>query len=169
MAYSACIATILRTYYNWKFFKSEDISYNLVFMGFWADAEINIGMATCCSPVLPKFFQHFGPWMRSPLSCKYKGRLPSRTRPLLCAPTMKSNERILEGQSDITKRTWEMDKGCSQANSENGRLHATEGYFALNDDERGITVPSNTYTAKEDSASYMNGIATIRDHLERCR
>lgn len=57
----ACVTSIMRTYYTWKIVQSPDITYNLCIMGLWAYAEISIGIVVSCLPVLPKFFNHFGP------------------------------------------------------------------------------------------------------------
>ena len=61
MKIRACVTSIVRTYYTWKIVQSSDITYNLCIMGLWAYAEISIGIIVSCLPVLPKFFNHFGP------------------------------------------------------------------------------------------------------------
>lgn len=65
---SACITSILRTYYTWKIVQSPDISYNMVPMGMWTYAELSTGIVISCLPVIPKFFQHIGPKVSSALT-----------------------------------------------------------------------------------------------------
>ena len=59
--YSACVTSILRTYYTWKVVKEPDISYNIIVMGLWTLAEIATGLIISCLPVLPRFLRHAGP------------------------------------------------------------------------------------------------------------
>ena len=58
---SACVTSILRTYYTWKVVKGSDVSYNIIVMGLWTLAEIATGIIVSCLPVLPRFFRHAGP------------------------------------------------------------------------------------------------------------
>ena len=58
---SACIASILRTFYSWRVAQSPDISYNVMLVGIWAWAEMAVGIIVSCLPIMPKFFQHFSP------------------------------------------------------------------------------------------------------------
>jgi hypothetical protein len=51
----------LRTYYTSKIASSPDVTYNVIIMGLWTWAEITTGIIVSCLPVIPKFFQHFGP------------------------------------------------------------------------------------------------------------
>lgn len=69
---SACITSILRTYYTWKIAQSPDISYNVVRMGLWTSAEFTTGIIISCFPVIPKFFQHIGPKVSSALILRSK-------------------------------------------------------------------------------------------------
>ena len=65
---SACISSILRTYYTWKIAGSPDTSYNMVPVGLWAAAELATGFIISCLPVIPKFFQHMWPKVSRALS-----------------------------------------------------------------------------------------------------
>ena len=58
---SACVTSILRTYYTWKVDSQPDVSYNIVKMGLWTLAEVAIGVIVSCLPVLPKFFRDIVP------------------------------------------------------------------------------------------------------------
>ncbi len=59
--FSACITSIVRTYYSWKIIHSQDVTYDLFQMGLWNYAEISIGIMVSCLPVSPRFFQFIGP------------------------------------------------------------------------------------------------------------
>lgn len=58
---SACITSIIRTYYTWKIIHSQDVTYDMCRMCLWNSAEISIGIIVCCLPVSPRFFQFIGP------------------------------------------------------------------------------------------------------------
>ena len=58
--FSACITSIVRTYYTSRS-ETGDVSYKLVIMGLWTWAEVTIGILVACLPIAPRFFQHFGP------------------------------------------------------------------------------------------------------------
>ena len=58
---SACVASIVRTYYSWRMFESYDTSWELGPVGLWSFAELSIGIMVGCLPSLPRFFQHVGP------------------------------------------------------------------------------------------------------------
>ena len=68
---SACITSVLRTYYTWKIVQSPDISYNMVPMGMWTYAELSTGIVISCLPVIPKFFQHIGPQLSRALTFRH--------------------------------------------------------------------------------------------------
>ena len=61
---SACIASILRTYYTWQTVEARDTSWELLPMGYWTWTELSIGIIVGCLPTMPKFFQHIGPKLR---------------------------------------------------------------------------------------------------------
>ena len=68
---SACITSVLRTYYTWKIVQSPDISYNMVPMGMWTYAELSTGIVISCLPVIPKFFQYIGPQLSRALTSRH--------------------------------------------------------------------------------------------------
>lgn len=74
MFLSACISSILRTYYTWKIVTSPDITYHIAQIGLWTYAELATGVIISCLPVIPKFFQHIGPRISSTSS--KQARLP---------------------------------------------------------------------------------------------
>ena len=73
---SACITSVLRTYYTWKVVSQPDVSYNILKMGLWTLAEVAAGVIVSCLPVLPRFFQDMGPKIYRAFSVRTK---PSST------------------------------------------------------------------------------------------
>ena len=71
---SACVTSILRTYYTWIIVESPDTSWELLPMGLWAWAELAIGIIVGCLPTLPKFFQHIGDKIYGSVSASGPGR-----------------------------------------------------------------------------------------------
>lgn len=55
------MTSIVRTYYTFRVVQLPDISFNLAVMGLCASTELAIGTIISCLPVLPRFFQRFGP------------------------------------------------------------------------------------------------------------
>ena len=53
--------SIMRTYYIWQVATSSDKSYMIAAWGLCSDAEFSVGIIVGCFPVMPRFFQHFGP------------------------------------------------------------------------------------------------------------
>ena len=86
---SACITSILRTYYTWKIVQSPDISYNMVPMGMWTYAELSTGIVISCLPVIPKFFQQVGPKLSSALTLRSKSAKDSGSESTSAAPSDK--------------------------------------------------------------------------------
>lgn len=76
--FSACVTSILRTYYTWKIVKSPDVSYHMLQMGLWTEAEISTGIIISCLPVIPKFIRHFGPKVYGSLLLRLKSTSNSR-------------------------------------------------------------------------------------------
>lgn len=50
----------MRTYYSFQVSKSSDSTYNLNVIGFWALAELTVGIIVGCLPVMPKLVHHIG-------------------------------------------------------------------------------------------------------------
>lgn len=65
---SACITSIMRTYYTWELALSPDVTHNLALMDLWTYAEIAIGIIISCTPIFPRFYQKFGPKIYAVLS-----------------------------------------------------------------------------------------------------
>ena len=162
------MTSILRTYYTWKIYKSEDISYNMVIMGFWTWAEIAIGITVSSLPVLPKFFKHFGPRIRWSLLSRYRFGSKSESSSLPGDPTAKTKTKT-KVAGVLAKRTEGMGTCELWKNSNSIKTHATGDYITLDDFERQPTVPSRTFITDEITGSKESGTATIRDDLERGR
>lgn len=77
VANSACVTSVLRTYYTWRVVESHDINWDLLPMGLWTWAELSIGIIVGCLPTLPKFIQHIGTRYRLKLSRSDTGRATS--------------------------------------------------------------------------------------------
>ncbi|KAG8531295.1 uncharacterized protein KY384_002923 [Bacidia gigantensis] len=52
----ACIVSIVRTYYSFVVLESLDNTYVMMLNGFWAWAEMTIGILIACLPIMPRFF-----------------------------------------------------------------------------------------------------------------
>ena len=72
---SACVTSVLRTYYTWKVGSQPDVSYNIAKMGLWTLAEVAIGVIVSCLPVLPRFVRDVGPKLRRAFSIRTKPSL----------------------------------------------------------------------------------------------
>lgn len=83
------MTSILRTYYTWQIALSPDITYNMVRMGMWTNAELSTGIVISCLPVIPKFFQHIGPKLSSALTLRSKSRKDSGNESASSAPSEK--------------------------------------------------------------------------------
>ena len=55
------MSSIFRTYYSFQVAQKPDITFNIVVMAIGAMTELGIGIIVSCAPVLPRFFQQFGP------------------------------------------------------------------------------------------------------------
>lgn len=91
---SACVTSVLRTYYTWRVVESHDINWDLIPMALSTWAELSIGIIVGCLPTLPKFIQHIDTKYRLQFSGSGTGRatgavalppkanvLPSERRP----------------------------------------------------------------------------------------
>ena len=155
---SACVTSVLRTYYTWRVVKSHDANWNIVPMGLWGGAELSIGIIVGCLPTLHKFIQHVGTKIRLQSSGSGTGRaanpvaLPPKAN--VFASVIRPFAKYGVGQS-ITVSTWnETDMPRSQHRDE---------YLVL--DEFGATPP------QEESLNTSTGWlgqnnATVREDLE---
>ena len=58
-AISTWIISIVRTYYTFKVVNSEDVTHNVILMGFWVQAELAFGIGISCFPVLPRLLKGY--------------------------------------------------------------------------------------------------------------
>ena len=110
---SACVTSIARVYYSWKFRGSPDISYNVTGLGLWTWAEIATGLIVSCLPVLPKFFQHISPKLHRLPTFGWKSRSTFRHTPgssgVTSTTLVSSNHERPHSKSggvDSTSVTW---------------------------------------------------------------
>lgn len=159
----ACVTSILRTYYSWKIYKSEDISYNMIIMGFWTYAEIAIGITVSCLPVIPRFFHHFGPKIRTLVLSRYKSSATSGNKSASTGSTPKiktvpklSDASTTRGRGTMASDPWD-----------NSTTHIKGDYITLDDYDERPVVPPKSYKASQITASYLDGAARMRDDVER--
>ena len=79
---SACVTSVLRTYYTWRVVESHDINWELLPMGLWTWAEISIRIIVGCLPTLPRFIQH----IRTKIDLKLSGSGPGRAASAVALP-----------------------------------------------------------------------------------
>lgn len=112
----------------------------MIIMGFWTYAEIAIAITVSCLPVLPKFFQHFGPRVQENLSSRFKLGIKSR------GSGTSSKMRFLRA---FAKQSGDSEPSDSwKGPGVNGALHKGE-YITLGDRERPPPVPSKSLVAEE--------------------
>ncbi len=112
------MTSIVRTYYTLRVVQLPDISYNLAVMGLWASTELTIGTIISCLPVLPRFFQHFGPKVCSIFSFTSKSENKS-TPELASAGRYKATRVSLAQKPPLSKRR----TGSSTSELWNGRCN----------------------------------------------
>ncbi|MCJ1470266.1 hypothetical protein MMC07_008911 [Pseudocyphellaria aurata] len=63
----ACVASIMRLVFSVKLIHATDVTYVVVPLGLWSDAEVASGIICGCMPVTPRFLRHFLPIIKSRL------------------------------------------------------------------------------------------------------
>jgi hypothetical protein len=152
---SACVTSILRTYYTWLIDSSPDDSYHILRMGFCAQAEIATGMIVSCLPVTPRFVQHFAPKVyRGLLRTNYEStsgyfhKMKITPKVSLCFPKQLSRSR--------TSRTF--NNAYSQEahlTAENIELHEYDRSLPISDYPNAMHYPATARlaTARHDLES----------------
>ena len=153
------MASILRTHYNLKLYYSEDVSYNLGKMGLWTYAEIAIGIIVSCLPVLPRFFQHFGPKIRWSQSSRY------RTSSNLRDSTGKARSSS-KNPTAFVKLSAGKNSHDSWMDSSHTTMPTTGDHFALEDFGESSWEISKPIGPFDNSESKSEGTATVRGDLE---
>lgn len=136
------MTSIVRTYYTFKVVQLPDISYNMALMGLWASTELAIGTIISCLPVLPRFFQHFGPKVWSMFSLTSKSEYDS-TPELASAGRRKTTRAPLEQKTPFSKRlpgsnTSEPWSDACNPHSELNGACVTPGEYDLRRPESGV-------------------------------
>lgn len=132
---SACIAAVIRTYYTWKITQSTDFSYNLVPFGAWTYIELAIGIIISCLPVIPRFFQHFGPKLRATFSLSTASKTNSSYGISLTPNPCSSNNSA----PAVSKRNFPFTKQKDRSTRSNvdGELTELEGpYVTLSEESK---------------------------------
>ena len=154
---SACVTSILRTYYTWRTVKSSDTSWELLLMGLWSWAELSIGIIVGCLPALSKFFQHIGPKIHGSISGVLPGSEP-------CAAMDTSKAKAL---ARVKKPFAKYGVGASVSDSWNdpyspsAQLH--DDYLVL-DSFDGSLSQAKVFRATAEGPG--QGTATAREELE---
>ncbi len=156
------MTSILRAYYTWQIFQSRDMSYNAVNMGFWAYAEIGIGIIVSCVPVLPRFFQHFSPKLYATFASKSKSKPGSSSSP---RQARSRSPVVIEKPRDSTESSKKLfTKGSGRR--ERGTLEIwNEAYHPSTVEVEGEYVTLDEYDAVL-PPEMTKGTATKRDDLE---
>ena len=157
---SACISSILRTYYTWKITESPDISYNMVLMGLWTAAELATGFIISCLPVIPKFFQHMWPKVSRTLSVMSK---PRKDSGIASAPVVPTEELQGSSKLKLPKIKNTLASVLSHTGKEDNQTRP-EGEYALLAESTGVP---RRDAVKELSQMPAARLATRRDDLER--
>ena len=141
-------------------FKNEDLSYTIAIIGLWSYVEIGIGITVSHLPVLPRFFQHFGPKIRSSIMSRYKISLRSGSASTSDRPASKETFN-----TKMSKPFLVHTETTSHRETVSG---ITGGYVEISDFENPPAVkivPSKTLI-DDVVGPQLNGIATMRDDLE---
>lgn len=162
---SACITSILRTYYTWKIVQSSDVSYHMVQMGMWTYAELSTGVVISCLPVIPRFFQHVGPKLSSALSLRYKSTKDcgstSAAKPV---ESVRANEKIKLPNFKHTFASVVTGEEKDEDVEIQGRKELPVGEYVRIDEETGMP---RGHVTRELSQMEGGKFATVRDDLER--
>ncbi|MCJ1424105.1 hypothetical protein MMC29_001992 [Sticta canariensis] len=76
----ACLTSILRTEASFRIVGKHDQTYELIPLAFWSDAEMASGIICGCMPVMPQFFRHFVPKIKSHFSTDNRSKTESASR-----------------------------------------------------------------------------------------
>ena len=157
---SACISSILRTYYTWKMVGSPDMSYNIIFVVLWTFAELATGFIISCLPVIPKFFQHVYPKVSRALGGISKSKKDSEIELARVVPA-EELERNLGIKLPSFKKTFASVFSYTEKDDDQTQ---PEGEYAILSEE--VVVP-RPEAATELSQLPAARLATRRYDLER--
>ena len=151
---SACVTSILRSYYTWRTVESLDTSWELLPMGLWTWAELSIGIIVVCLPVFPKFFNHIGTKV-------HRGTSGS-------GPARESSAAAKSPKVDLLSRV--KSPFASGSNSWNGqygpRAQLHDEYVSFDGFD---TLPPHVKAFDTPTGWPGQGIATVREDLENAQ
>lgn len=153
---SACVASILRTYYTWQTVESPDTSWELIPMGYWTWAELSVGIIVGCLLTLPRFLGHIGPKF-----CRSTGNGPDRgSEGVTNAPKVKVPARVNRpfakfGVGPSVFDSW------NDHHTTHGQLQ--DGYLALDEIDTPLPLAMTISASVQHSGL---GAAIARDDLE---
>ena len=166
---SACITSVLRTYYTWKIVQSPDISYNMVQMGMWTYAELSTGIVISCLPVIPKFFQHVGPQVSRALTSRHQ-KLTKESNNSESSASEKSSDPVRDERLRLPsfKHTFASVLSSNRDGDGDHELCSqpslpTKEYLMLHEE---TAVPRRD-SARDLVSMPQAKVATMRDDLER--
>lgn len=141
----ACITSIMRTYYTFKYIPSKDFSFHLLLPGLWAWGELSMGTIVFCMPVLPKFWQH--------AHTKLLGTFAHVTSYFAPQGSSKSNEAVRDENPSskpikhwFDRHTKTTEQSLTREESFSNESHPEKQYIELREIER-----VNIRTAQEGS------------------
>ena len=153
------MTSILRTYYTFQIARSRDTSYNIVILGLWTWAETTIGLLVACLPVLPRFFQHFGPKVYGALSIRSKFSQNSATS----GSNKGSLPRLAQRSDDDDGQHGRAGKVQSWIGTHSSLSRGRDQYLTLNKSDVSKTGGVNEYEIPQ---MFSEGFNTRRADLE---
>ena len=150
----------MRAYTAWQVARLDDKSYLMIKMGMWSWGEISAGILVSCFPVIPKFFQHFGPKTFAIFASTFRSRASSGHEPgsTTVAPKIESLSKFRQhlskrGGGDRIPQTWD--------DPYNTRTQSDGDYITLDDLDK--ISPGRVEPLPQTLAE---GLATKQDYLE---
>ena len=134
-------------------------------MGMWTYAELSTGIVISCLPVIPRFFQHFGPKVHSALALRSKPTKDSDNKSASATPSDKVRAEKLRLPS--FKHTFASVVSKTEKDNDH-ELYSQEtlpkGEYAQLHEE--MAIPSRDAT-RELIQTSPTKLATTRDDLEK--
>ena len=160
---SACIASILRTFYSWKVAQSPDISYNVMLVGIWAWAEMAVGIIVSCLPIMPKFFQHFSPKVRRLLSLSIGTAERGATGE---SYSSHKHQNPFNRNSGLTRIPDTIDESFDLATRDKAQGAMVKEYSIASPSDTVFTPEGRTATRREDLEIGQGGIDKVRQSTQ---
>jgi large subunit ribosomal protein L36e len=83
-----CFTSVMRTPPSFNVIGAKDLTWELIPLAFWADAEITAGIICGCMPVLPAFYRHIVPHAKACLGSR------SRTKDYRASRTYRKSKEL---------------------------------------------------------------------------